>query len=546
MAVLPSRSERRIVFSPRSHRAFDRGVEAIAQAVRPTLGPIARTVAVERGMRTISPEVLDDGASVARRITSLGDPAIDSGAMYLRGLLWRVHEEAGDGTATAAAIFSAALAEGRRAVASGIPTQLLRTAIEREAVTLETLIAAQARPVAGEAMLRAMALAIGGDAELAASIGEALDVMGAYGQIDLRKGSPRESALEFVAGSFWESVLLSTTAFTDLVRQRTEIANALVLLTNLDMESPTDLLPVLEAARANEDAGGLLILCAAVSPTVTGFLHANSYPGSWPILAVRTPAIDRSGAIADLAILTGATPLVKEAGMTLATWHPAMLGSARTAWATRTQFGIVSGGGNPVAIRQHVDDLRSRWEPLSLDADQIGRRDRLGRLYGMSATIRVGGATDAELTHRTATAERTIRVLRGALDDGVVPGGGVSLLRALTALPARPDIAGDEIANAARRVVSNALRAPISAMLANAGCPVPSTIAKLDATHEGSTFDIVSGRIVDAMDAGIVDPVHVVTTAVRRALHAAALALTIDVLLHTGDEAISVSPEGRV
>ncbi|MGC4190540.1 MAG: TCP-1/cpn60 chaperonin family protein [Thermomicrobiales bacterium] len=544
--MVRSRFDRRIVFAPGSHRAFDRGVEAIARAIRPTLGPIARTVAVERGMRTISPEVLDDGASIARRITSLGDSAMDSGAMYLRGLLWRVHEEAGDGTATAAAIFAAALAEGRRAVAAGIPAQLLRAAIEREAATLETLIAVQAVPVAGEAMLRAMAFAIGDDAKLAALIGEALDVVGAYGQIDLRKGSPRESVVEFVAGSFWESMLLSTPAFTDLVRQRTEIANALVLLTNLDLESPADLIPVLEAARTNEDAGGLLILCTAISPAVAGFLHANSQPGVWPILAARTPAVDRSGAIADLATLTGATPLVQEAGMTLATWHPSMLGSARTTWVTRTQFGIVSGGGNPTAIRHHVSNLRSRWNPLSLDADQIGIRDRLGRLYGMSATIRVGGATDAELTHRTAAAERTIRVLRGALDGGVVPGGGASFLHALAALPECAGTAHGEIASAARLVVSHALRAPISTMLANAGYPVPSTIAKLDATPEGTTFDVMHGQMVDALESGIVDPVHVVTTAVRRALHAAVLALTIDVLLHTGNEAISVSPEGRV
>lgn len=547
--MIRARPDQRIVFAPRSHQAFDRGVNAIALAVRPTLGPVTRLVAVERGIRTISPELLDDGASIARRITSLGDPAIDSGAMYLRGLLWRVHEDAGDGTATAAAIFTAALAEGRRAVAAGIPAQPLRAAIEREAESVVAAIAAQATPVAGEAMLRAMATATSNDPELASPIGEALDVVGAYGQIDLRKGSPHGSTLEFVAGSFWESMLLSTPVFTDLVRQRTEIANPRILLTNLDLESPSDLVPVLETARADDEAGGLLVVCTAISPAVAGFLHANSDAERWPILVARTPAIDQAGALADLALLTGATPLLKEAGMSLATWHPSLLGSARTAWSTRTQMGIVSGGGDPAAIRSHVEALHGRCDPRSLDSGAIALRERLGRLYGMSATIRIGGATDAALTHRMAVAERTIRVLRGALRHsaeagGVVPGGGVALLRAWEAsVPHLDD--GDDIETAARRVILQALTAPAGAILENAGYPVPSTLARLQDAPPGSVFDVTHGCVVDALAAGIVDPAHVVAAATRRALHAAALALTIDVLLHTGDGTISVSPEGR-
>ena len=539
-----SRPDRRIVFAPRSHQAFDRGVAAIAKAVQPTLGPVIRMVAVERGIRTISPELLDDGAAIARRITSLGDPAADSGAMYLRGLLWRVHEEAGDGTATAAAIFATALAEGRRAIAAGVPAQPLRAAIEREAESVAAAIAAQTVPIAGEATLRAMARAIGGDEELAAPIAEALDVVGPWGQIDLRKGSPRSTTLEFVDGSFWESMLLSTPAFTDPVRQRTEVANPRILLTNLDLDAPADLIPALEAARTDEEAGGLLIVCAAISPAVAGFLHANSKPGVWPILVARTPAIDQMGAMADLATLTGATPLVKEAGMSLATWQPSTLGSARTAWATRTQLGIVRGGGDPTAIRSHVETLRGRCDPASLDADAVGLRDRLGRLYGMSATIRVGGgATDAALAHRMAVAERTIRVLRGALGGGVVPGGGAALMRART-LHSYGD-SGDEAETAARRVVRLALAAPATAILRNAGHPGPSTLARMEAAPPGTTVDALLGSMVDALEAGIVDPAQVTIAASRRALCAAALALTIDVLLHTGDETISVSPEGR-
>lgn len=540
-----SRPDRRIVFAPDSHRAFDRGVAAIAKAVQPTLGPVTRLVAVERGIRTISPELLDDGATIARRITSLGDPAVDSGAMYLRGLLWRVHEEAGDGTATAATIFATALAEGRRAVAAGIPAQPLRAAIERVAEPATRAIAAQAMPVSGEATLRAMARAIGGDEELAAPIGEALEVVGAWGEIDLRKGSPRGTSLEFVDGSFWESMRLSTPTVSDPVRQRTEIANPRILLTNLGLESPSDLIPVLEAARAGEEAGGLLIVCTAISPAVAGFLHANSDADRWPILVARTPAIDQAGAIADLAVLTGATPLLKEAGMTVATWHPSLLGSARTAWTTRTQMGIVSGGGNPVTIRSHVERLRGRCDPASLDADAVALRERLGRLYGLSATIRVGGATETELAHRMAVAERTVRVLRGSMHGGVVPGGGAALVRAGTQRVSSGE-AADEVEAAARRVVRQALAAPITTILGNAGHPAPSLLARLEAAPAGTTIDAMRGEVVDASVAGIVDPVQVAVTATRRALHAAALALTVDVLLHRYDETISVSPEGRV
>ncbi|MGN6033019.1 MAG: TCP-1/cpn60 chaperonin family protein, partial [Thermomicrobiales bacterium] len=506
--MVRARPDRRIVFAPGSHQAFDRGANAIALAVRPTLGPVTRLVAVERGIRTIAPELLDDGASIARRITSLGDPAIDSGAMYLRGLLWRIHEDAGDGTATAAAIFTAALAEGRRAVAAGIPAQPLRAAMEREAESIVANIATQATPVTGDSILHSMAIAIGDDPELAALIGEAMDIVGAYGQIDLRKGSPHGSTLEFVTGSFWESMLLSAPVFTDLVRQRTEIANPHILLTNLDLESPSDLISVLETAHTDDDAGGLLVVCTSISPAVAGFLHANSDAERWPILVARTPAIDQAGALADLALLTGATPLLKEAGMSLATWHPSLLGSARTAWSTRTQMGIVSGGGDPAAIRSHVEALRGRCDPRSLDSGAIALRERLGRLYGMSATIRVGGATDAVLTHRTAVAERTIRVLRGALRrsaeaGGVVPGGGVALLRASEAL-APPMDDGDEIETAARRVVRRALIAPAGAIIENAGYPLPSTLARLRDAPQGSVFDVTRGTVVDALAAGIV------------------------------------------
>jgi chaperonin GroEL len=499
-------------------------------------------VAVERAASTVAPEILDSGAAIARRITSLSNPDEDPGAMFIRGVLHRIFEEVGDGTATAAVLFAAVLAQGRKAVAAGVPVQPLRGHLERLGDDVFRAVMAQSRSVARQEVLTRVATSACHDAELANLLGEVMDVVGEHGQVDTRPSNRRESWKEFVRGSFWDSGLLSTPDFGDSVAQRTEMHDAAVLLTNLEIKDQADAIQILTAVRAT-GAGGLIVLARSISTEVKALLHANSNHQTFPVVAVKAPPQMEREALEDLAVMTGGQLFLSGAGDTLSRVTTDSFGQARTGWATSRQFGLIGGQGDPQAIRAHVTALGNAYRRGPRKETRAILMKRLGRFQGVSTTIWIGAATDTESKHRHNVAERGIRVLRHALRDGVVPGGGAALVHCGDRLERRMAKSTDECERFALRIVLHALRAPAETMLANSGREPALTIDAMLRAGPPAGFDVLKGRIGDMHEAGIVDSARVTATAARGAIRSAALALSIDVVIHTQSTEISVNPE---
>lgn len=527
---------------PECHDEFDRGVRAIVNAIAPTLGPVPRMVAVERAVSSVAPEILDNGAVIARRITSLSNPDEDPGAMFIRGVLHRIFEEVGDGTATAAVMFAAVLAQGRKAVAAGVPVQPLRGHIERLGDDVHRAVMAQSRPVTRQEVLTRVAASACHDADLANLLGEAMDVVGEHGQVDIRPSNRRESWREFVRGSFWESGMLSTPDFRDPVARRTEIHDAALLLTNLEIKDQADAIRILTAVRET-GAHGLIILAKSISTEVKALLHANSNHQTFPIVAVKAPPRKEREALEDLAVMTGGRLFLSGAGDTLTGVTADSFGQARAGWATAKQFGLIGGQGDAQAIRAHVTALANALRRGPRDETRESLVERLGRFQGASATLWIGAATDSESKHRQNVAKRGIRVLRHALRDGVVPGGGAALAHCGDALERRLAAATSETERFALRIVLDALRSPAETILENSGHEPALPIDAMLRNGPTAGFDVLAGTAGDMHEAGIVDPARVIATAARGAIRSAALALSVDVVIHTHSTEISMNPE---
>lgn len=535
---------KRVRMAEETHRGIDRGAAQIVAAIRPTLGPLPRAVAVQRPDHAMTPELLDDGGAIARRIVALPDIREDPGAMLVRGFLWRIHEETGDGTATAATLYGAMLKAGRAALASGVATQQLRPRLEAVADLVRDQLAAQAVHCAGREHLIRIARSVCHDDELAELLGDVFDVAGEFGQIAILPSKRRESWREFVQGAYWDGGAHTSAALNDQIRMRTDLIEPALVLTDLDLDDPAALTPALEAALTS-GAHGLVVTAQSISAQAMSLLTANNRPG-FPMIAVRVPGFGETGrraALEDLALMTGGRVFWKAAGDSLGAIRMADLGRARRAWVDPQHFGIVSGQGDARAIRLHIDQLTCFYDQAMDANERTWARERLQAFHGVAATLWVGGDSDIGSKNRLEQATRTTRVLRDAIHDGVVPGGGAALLACQAALRKRLAKTSDETERAALRIVTSALEAPFRAILANCGYEAAAPLARIERGQPGLGFDALIGQVVEMRAAGIVDPLAVVTAAATGAIRGVALALTIDAIVHTRATEISVDPE---
>lgn len=522
------------VFQPTVHEAMQRGVRQVVDAVRPTLGPRPGVVAVGRPLVGGAPELLDDAGLIARRIVELPDRNDDVGAMYVRGLLWRVHERVGDGVATAAVIFQSIYDQGLRYIAAGGDPVALRRHLTSAGRAIGDDLSGMARPVGGEAGLVQVARSVCHDPELAKLLGEIFSIIGVHGQIEIRSGQRRESERDYVEGMYWRSGVHSVQLIADQPGRRAELENCAVFITDLDVQEPRDLVPLLELAR---DAGraSLVLVAMRVSDRALGLLMANHDPAACRVIAVKTPGVgatERAEDMTDLAVLTGGRPVLQAAGQTLRDVRRDDMGFARRGWADQSHFGIVGGKGDPRLLRGHIVGLRAAHERADDPAARAKLRERLGKLRGGSATLRVGGASEPETAARKAVASRTADALRGVLMEGVVPGGGAALLACRPTLRRLLDESVDVDERAALGILIRAVEEPCRTILANAGVDAGAALARIELAGPGQGFDVLSGRVVDMAEAGILDGLAVARTATETAIGSAALALTVDVLVH--------------
>jgi chaperonin GroEL len=537
---------RRVVFQPATYRGLQRGINQLVEAIRPTLGPRPRIVAIQRTIDERMPEMLDNGAVIAKRIIQLADNDADVGAMFLREVLWQLHDQVGDGTATAAVLFQSVYNQGIHYLASGGNAARLQHFLEEGMRLILDELTAMTIQVSGKEKLAQVAESLCYDAELAKLLGEIFDIVGEYGRLEIRPGRSRDLEREYVEGMYWERGLMSREMITDHQRVRTEFENAAILISDLEIEEPQQLFPALEVAlRANIPA--LLIVAERLSDRVIGFLLANKQPEKFQAVAVRTPGWigeEQAWALQDLAILTGGRPFIKAAGDTFERIKADDFGRARRVWADHRNFGIIGGQGDPRALRQHIAVLRASFNATDEPVAREKLLQRIGKLLGGSATLWVGGATELEIETRKELAERTAAAVRGALLEGVLPGGGVALLSCRPALRRRLEQSDHEDERAAYHILIKAVEVPLRTIVSNAGFDASEIMAEVRQVGPGRGFDVMRERVVDVLQAGIYDIAVVHKAAVYSAISSAALALTVDVLVHRRPD-LEEHPVGR-
>ncbi len=466
-----------IVFQPRVYHDLKQGIDLIADVLRPTLGPLPRMVAIDRITANQSPEILDDGGTIVRRIIQVKGRSVDVGAMLLRHLTWRMNKTVGDGSVTMAVMLQSLITQGiRYIVTQGGNSMLLRLGLERNLEKVSTALRAKALPVTGSDELAGMARGLcQGDDEMAAMLGEIMDIVGHEGFIEVQSGSRVKLEREYVEGTYWDSSGWFSSIFeTDPENHRALMEDPSILISDFSVKSASEFVPLLEMA-LKAKINNLVIIGVQMPDESMGLFSRNRQSKTINVLAVRTPRLiqtERTALMEDIAVLTGGRVFHDPARETLADVHIEDLGHARIAWANSTYFGVIGGKGDARLLRQYVSQLR---ESVSLaDPD---RRDeltkRLGRLIGGSAILKVGGKTESEIEVRKAVAQRAILALRNAAESGVVLGGGTALLQCQTALATSADGESEED-KAVRRILSRALEEPLRAIAANAGF-VPDT-----------------------------------------------------------------------
>jgi chaperonin GroEL len=549
-----------VVFPPRSRQAMLRGVDAVVSAIRPTLGPLPRAVAVTPPAGTPRPiELLDDGGLIARRIIALPDRDEDAGAMLVRHVVWRVRERAGDGAATAAVLFGTVFAGGLRAIAAGVDPSRLRSGLERGLLLIVAEIEGSASRVEGEEALRQVAASLCGDDELAAVLGEVFATVGADGEVEVRPAYGRGVEQEYVEGAFWEGGLLAREMSRRDASGRVLLRDAALALTDLEIDSAEDLLSFLDrtrgggiqslvivARRFTDRALGALLAAApsAISRNGSGPPHATD-KGGLHVIAVRTPGAtpeEQFVALEDLALLCGGRPIVAAAGQTLAAVDPAQLGRVRRAWATTRHFGISGGAGDQTHVPARVEELRRASVRAASVEERATLQRRMGKLLARTAVVSVGGSTEREGKARRERARRTVIALREALRGGVVPGGGVALLACRQILAQERDASDDRDERAALTILLSAMEAPFRTIVANAGYEPERMLHVVNQAPPGYGFDATRGEAAAMVPAGIVDAASVQRAVVEMAVSAAAQACTIGALVHSRRRAESVLP----
>jgi chaperonin GroEL len=522
-----------LVFQPHVHMGMQRGVDKIVGVIRPTLGPTPRVVAIDRILDSRIPEILDNGAVIAKRIIELPDRDEDAGAMLIRDVVEHVGAQAGDGTATAAVIFQHIFSEGVRHLAGGGDVNVLRTHLQSGAACVEDQLITRAEPVSGESDLSRLAESLCHDPDMASLIGDVFNTVGEYGRIEIRAGRRRDMRREFVEGMYWNRGAVSRSMLTDLGRSRTDFINGSVLLSDIDVQDPRQLLPVVVRALEN-GVRTLLIVVGDISDGALAFLAANNDPDRFMSAVVKVPGWgkhENAAALEDLAILTGGTPFIDAAGDTFDTLTVEDLGRARRVWIGERTFGIVGGRGDSRKLQRHINALKD----LAAASDDHVRRDhlvdRVGSLLGGSATLWMGGSTEIQIEERVETAKRTVSAMRGAALYGVVPGGGTALLDCRAALDTLMHEVSHPDAKAAYRILGEAIAQPFRTIVENAGYDVSETFARVHQGDEGSGFDVRTGDITNMASAGIVDAVAVQRAAIHGAVTSAALALSVDILV---------------
>jgi len=522
-----------VLFEDRAADALARGFEELAELLALTLGPTRGFVLNHREHK--GPELIEDSASAARRIIETPGRASNVGAMLMRNTAWQVHVRAGDGVATSAVLSKAILRSATRYVRAGGNPMVVKRGAERALGVAVAALAHQARPVTGEEHLTRLAQTITGDPDISLLLGEMLDTLGASAHITVEDYEAPYLERIYQDGGSWRAAIASPYLLTDVIGRRAVLENCRVALYTGRLEAVEDVVPLLTLL-ANGATPRLLLVVHEISGKALSTVITNHDRGivKTVVVGLRRASEDRANDYADLSVLTGATMLGLEYGRRLSQIEEADLGGAHRIEATADELLVRGGAGDPAARRAFVDGLRlevGKGSGTPLRQEQDGLRSRLARMAGGSGVLKVGAHTSSERESRHQKAEKAIRALRMALEEGVVPGAGAAYLWAIEAVRSFAEtLSGDERQGAL--TLAQAMEEPCRRIVRNRGGTVPAAaIAELYRSGPGHTYDVLTDRVVSAEESGLEDPVGVSRVALETAVSGAMSALTVAVMV---------------
>ncbi|MFL5797594.1 MAG: chaperonin GroEL [Actinomycetota bacterium] len=514
-----------ITFEEDARRALERGMDQLANAVKITLGPKGRNVVLEK--KWGAPTITNDGVSIAKEI-ELEDPMEKVGAELVKEVAKKTDDVAGDGTTTATVLAQAMVKEGLRNVAAGANPMSLKRGIERAVDFAVDSIKIQSKDIETPDQIAHVASISAGDPEIGQQIAEAMDKVGKDGVITVEESNTFGMELDLVEGMRFDKGYISPYFVTDPERMEAVLEEAYILLVNSKISAVKDLLPVLE--KVMQTGKPIAVIAEDVEGEALATLVVNKIRGTFKSVAVKAPGFGdrRKAMLQDIAILTGGQVISEEVGLKLENTSLDLLGQARKFVVTKDDTTVVEGSGDAEQIKGRVNQIKAEIEKTDSDYDREKLQERLAKLSGGVAVIKVGAATEVELKEKKHRIEDAVQTTKAAVEEGIVPGGGVALLTAQKALD-KVDLEGDELTGA--NIVRRALEEPIKQIAFNAGLEGGVVIEKVRSLKNAHGLDASNGGYVDMFKTGIVDAAKVTRSALQNAASIAALFLTTEAVV---------------
>jgi chaperonin GroEL len=518
-------------FDEEARRSLERGMNQLADTVKVTLGPKGRNVVLEK--KWGAPTITNDGVSIAKEI-ELDDPFEKIGAELVKEVAKKTDDVAGDGTTTATVLAQALVREGLRNVAAGANPIALKRGIEKAVAKVVEAIASSARDVEGRDQITQVAsISANNDPEIGEAIAEAMDKVGKDGVITVEESNTFGIELELVEGMRFDKGYISPYFVTDPERMEVVLDEPYILIANQKISAVKDLLPVLE--KVMQGGKSLLIVAEDLEGEALATLVVNKIRGTFKAAAVKAPGFGdrRKAMLGDISILTGGQVISEELGMKLESIELDMLGSARKVVVTKDDTTIVEGGGSADEIVGRVNQIKSEIERSDSDYDKEKLQERLAKLSGGVGVIKVGAATEVELKEKKHRIEDAVQTTKAAVEEGVVAGGGVTLLQAAESLE-KLELEGDEATGAS--IVQRSLAEPLKVIAQNAGLEGGVVAAKVRTLGPGEGLNAATGEYGDLFSAGVIDAAKVTRSALQNAASIAALFLTTEAIIADAPE----------
>jgi chaperonin GroEL len=523
---------KKLLFDEQARQSLKKGMDALAGAVRVTLGPKGRNVVLDKKFG--APTITNDGVTIARDI-ELPDPFENMGAQLLKEVATKTNDVAGDGTTTATVLAQAIINEGLKNLAAGANPMILRHGLERGVDAVIEEIKSMSKQLETQEEIAQVASISAADTEIGALIAEVMDKVGKDGVITVEEGRGLAMEREYTEGMQFDRGYISAYMATNMERMEAELSNPYILITDKKISAIADILPVLERV-VQTGRKELVIIAEDVDGEALATLVVNKLRGTFDVLAVKAPGFGdrRDAMLEDIAVLTGGKVITEKAGLKLENATLRDLGRARTVTATKDNTTIVEGAGKEEDIKARVRQIRALIDETTSDYDREKLQERLAKLAGGVGVIKVGAATEVELKEKKHRVEDALSATRAAIEEGIVAGGGSVLVHSIPALDTVKVAPGDEQTGV--NILRRALEEPLRQIAENAGRDGAVTVNDVRRSARGHGFDALAGEYVDMFKAGIIDPVKVTRSALQNAASIAGMFLTTDTLITDAEE----------